>query len=241
MTQSVQTRVNPLLTICLIYSKVQRSVDLTCYLLSCQHFTEPLDVVTFLNQIRPEQESLRRFSYVSYEEPMPSTVKCSYDGCTFEAASIDQMTDHQASAQHPGWGNLPAQPDERSWVCGKCGNTFNRQGTLYVHLATHSLPFSCSLCPYKAGRQNRLKTHMETKHGKKLDTSNRWSLQNKQALTYFVTFITFFSRKLKASRKVNCGHSQCAYKATKSFWLKTQVLKDNSRVAILSYHKQIIW
>lgn len=136
-------------------------------------------MVTYLNQIRPKQESLRRFSYVSYEEPMPSSVKCSYNGCTFEAASIEEMTDHQASAQHPGWGNLPTQPEERPWVCGKCGNTFHRWGTLYVHLATHSLPFSCDLCSYKAGRQNRLKTHMETKHGKKLDTSNRWSLQNK--------------------------------------------------------------
>ena len=148
-------------------------------LLSLQHFTVPLQVTEYLNTIRPPQESLRRFSHTPHSEAMPTLVGCSYEDCLFEADTIEAMMQHQAAAKHPGWGSIPPKATSRSWVCGKCASSFQKWGVLYVHLATHSLPYTCPRCPYKAGRLYRLKKHMEKYHGEVLDNANRWSLQQK--------------------------------------------------------------
>ena len=56
----------------------------------------PLVVEEYLNNLRPQEDALRRFSFVSYRDPpMP------YDGCTFEASKIEEMTDHQTQVRHP--------------------------------------------------------------------------------------------------------------------------------------------
>ena len=108
---------------------------------------------------------------------MPDSVRCSYDGCTFQASKIEKMTEHQTQVRHPGWSNIDPEEGTKSWVCGKCDSRFIRWGVLYVHLATHSLPYACSECEYKASRVARLKSHVLKHHGHEIETSNRWALQ----------------------------------------------------------------
>lgn len=97
---------------------------------------------------------------MSYSEAMPPKVECSYEGCNFEARSIEEMINHQTSLRHPGWGNIPPDASKKAWICGQCKKGYVTWAILYVHLTTHSLPFSCNQCGYKVGRQNRLKRHM---------------------------------------------------------------------------------
>ena len=113
----------------------------------------------YLNNLRPQEDALRRFSFVSYTEPMPNSVQCSHDDCNFEATKIEEMTNHQSDIRHPGWGSISSEQGKKSWVCGKCASRFVRWGILYVHLATHSLPYPCDQCDYKTGRLARFENN----------------------------------------------------------------------------------
>ena len=134
----------------------------------------------FLEKNGPSQENaLRRFSYVPYDEPLTSTVGCSYEGCNFEAKLVEEMVQHLSTTKHPGF--LPPEPATKSWVCGKCHKTYEKWNILYVHLATHSLPYSCEHCAYKTSRLFRLKQHAQKEHGHVIEQPDHWSLQGKGA------------------------------------------------------------
>ena len=146
------------------------------FILTFQHFKEPLDIVKYVNSLPAQDNGLRRFCYMpADDESYPAEVECPFKDCHFCAGDIDEMMSHQTEARHPGWGKIPPLPASTSWVCGKCGKGFAKWGVLYPHLRLHSLPFHCEMCQFKAGNMRTLRNHQRNIHnGKELDKPPKW-------------------------------------------------------------------
>ncbi|EZA61979.1 Protein charlatan [Ooceraea biroi] len=64
-------------------------------------------------------------------------------------------------------GGSRSGSQERKYYCGACPWIGGDNWTLKRHMNTHTKPFACTLCEYKAARAERLSTHVLKVHNKR--------------------------------------------------------------------------
>lgn len=166
-----------------IYFIIWQKVVLSFFFFFLQPFSQPLNVLDHLEKLQNAvggcDLSLRRFSYISYSQKLPESVKCSFSECNFKAKSGPEMITHQTEVQHPGWGRFAGTVGGKLWQCQLpfCQKGFVCWDGLYKHLQSHSKPLQCPSCTWRTDRQTRLRQHMTKQHGEDDGVSDmgRWT------------------------------------------------------------------
>ena len=86
------------------------------------------------------------------------------DGEKMEEVLLDQEGEGRRGEEESSDGR-PDQP--KSFCCEHCGRTFKHPSTLKRHVACHTLPFSCVLCPDAFSRRGYLRIHLSKYHSVK--------------------------------------------------------------------------
>ena len=107
-------------------------------------------------------------------EPLTGPVNCPFRECDFKCSSVENMLQHQSTAQHPGWSAKYPSEGVRSWHCEGCGKNFARWDVLATHFNTHKKPFQCAECQYSAATVGRLRKHMLAIHNIELGQQQHW-------------------------------------------------------------------